>query len=29
MTRTLMADLTRAGLPRAHLHAEGYHSGSH
>ncbi|WP_456786582.1 ferredoxin reductase family protein [Cellulomonas sp. P5_C5] len=25
MTRTLMADLTRAGLPRAHLHAEGYH----
>ena len=29
MTRTLMADLTRAGLPRAHLHAEGYHSGGH
>lgn len=29
MTRTLMAALTRAGLPRAHLHAEGYHSGGH
>jgi len=27
MTRTLMADLTRAGLPRAQLHAEGYVSG--
>ncbi|MGY4645948.1 ferredoxin reductase family protein [Cellulomonas sp. URHB0016] len=24
MTRMLMADLTRAGLPRAQLHAEGY-----
>lgn len=24
MTRTLMKKLTRAGLPRAHLHAEGY-----
>ncbi|MBO9553675.1 ferric reductase-like transmembrane domain-containing protein [Cellulomonas sp.] len=24
MTRTLMTDLTRAGLPRAQLHAEGY-----
>ena len=24
MTRTLMANLTRAGLPRAQLHAEGY-----
>jgi predicted ferric reductase len=28
MTRTLMTDLTRAGLPRAQLHAEGYQSSA-
>ncbi|WP_203754507.1 ferredoxin reductase family protein [Cellulomonas chitinilytica] len=27
MTRALLADLTRAGLPRAQLHAEGYQHG--